>query len=523
MPSDATTPAAVFSPANARPRDQSVARGFLPGLLRQTQLATLQDVAGRRLLTVLGLMVCGYVVVNMIGDQQLFILANYIGPSILAVTSGCAGWDLLRKAPSAIWTPYFWAVANCCAFFGIGSLVPLLGNRATRETLAFGPFGVDAGWLFRTNFLNATGLFCMFLGLAVVSVTGWAQRDTRLRAAHPLSTSVLAMWFVIGGAFVRFGVLLPYRFRMSDFMIPGVSHLGHLIDIGFALCAFLGASGRRGWYGVLALLWPLHIATIVLEFSKFPLIIAIVLPALGMFLATGRRRVLVNAGILSCVVFATVQPLFIATRQQVAFAEGTIHQATLNERWQIISRTIQAPQWLPNRISDRQHALMRLYYNGPERFAMGRYDAGQAYKSPMAYWKLVLPRILVNNDDAVSPGKELYYLASGRRTCTVGLPIWADGYWQWGWPGAIGLSLLAGAFFGILSKRALVAISSRQFIMLPIILVGMKAGMVGPTNFFVSAVLSIIPIYVGYTIVAVVLTGMTSVENASDSGRESTV
>src|SRR5438067_688361 len=62
-------------------------------------------------------------------------LLNWLGPVLLTSIGSWGLWQLLRRAPAAIWTPLFTIRAATTVFLGLGSLATELGEGAARDVV----------------------------------------------------------------------------------------------------------------------------------------------------------------------------------------------------------------------------------------------------------------------------------------------------------------------------------------------------------------------------------------------------
>jgi hypothetical protein len=100
----------------------------------------------------------------------------------------------------------------------------------------------------------------------------------------------------------------------------------------------------------------------------------------------------------------------------------------------------------------------------------------------------------------IGPGRSYYALVTGREGARsfLGLSIYGDLYWQFGWWGILLVCPLIGGFFAMITIRSLQAISTREFILFPTVLIGIQISMLGPTKYMINGIIGPIPIYIAY-------------------------
>ena len=293
----------------------------------------------RRLPLSMLFLVIFYVTVLIFSSNEIgpgIVFANMAGPIFLIAILGVALVTTLRRCPVAIWTPYLLFLAQSALFFGLGPLAYHFGNSATVGRLSLGPLALSEHDLLRTNLLNSIGIFFALLGGHWVSRVRFLCHPHRLCPGGDLPkvrVETLAVVFLVSGALLKYGLILPYQFGMTNFVLPGViESLGNLFDLGLAIVAYLAVKKRGVWRAVLWVLLPIHLTLILLEFGKTPLVLALILPALGAYWAHHSLRRLAVWGGSIAVLFYLMQPLVFYGRQAIAMDTGMINHASLQER-----------------------------------------------------------------------------------------------------------------------------------------------------------------------------------------------
>ncbi|MEQ8693663.1 MAG: hypothetical protein RIC89_22860, partial [Pseudomonadales bacterium] len=198
--------------------------------------------------------------------------------------------NLVRKDPNTVWTPAAVYPLGTGLFMGFGPLSIFLSTEATQAYLLAGTYPVDASGLLRPLLLT-------LVGVTVCSLSMWSVMHLRLGSGssgpamarrNRLSLPVTAIFFLICGAVLKYGFVMPETYGLSSIEIPGtLKSLTSLVDLAFAVMAYLAARGKRTWLLIFLLLWPVHLGLTILEFSKRMLLLTILLPAAGVYLAHG--------------------------------------------------------------------------------------------------------------------------------------------------------------------------------------------------------------------------------------------
>lgn len=130
---------------------------------------------------------------------------------------------------------------------------------------------------------------------------------------------------------------------------------------------------------------------------------------------------------------------------------------------------------------------------------MREFDAGRPGDTLGSAWIVFVPRLLWSEKPVgIGPGARFYKLATGRDGTFLGLSVYGDAYWNFGWTGVIVLCSLMGGMIGLTSRLALYWLESRQVIYLPLIGLSMLSALLGPTKFFINGILAMIPLYLAY-------------------------
>lgn len=434
---------------------------------------------------------------------------NTIGPITLLLSLSMALYKIVKSSILSMWTPFNLFLVQSILFFGFGPLVYTLGNPQSQFLLNFGPLALTSQELLRTNLLSTLGILSVVVGLRFATATNFFLESSICPGAksRTIRMETLAVLFLLSGLLLKYGFVLPYKFGLSSFVIPGfLTSLINLFDLGLAIVAYLGVFNRR-WRLLLWLILPLHMAVVLLEFAKTPLMYALILPALGAFLAHQNIRRFIGWFLLAFVFLLLLQPFVHYGRLAITNKTGTIYRATLQERMQIAHSVFNKSSLLKIAASDASQAgWMRLSYSGPQAFAIREYDAGRAGDTLESVWTVFIPRILwPDKPVGISPGEDFYERVTGRRGTFLGLSIYGDAFWQFGWGGVVVVCVCVGFIFAFMSKWSIAWVQLKNFIFLPAILIGVSMGLNGPTKFIVNGIVGPLPIYLSYILAAIIL------------------
>lgn len=463
----------------------------------------------RALLVVTCALTVLYSLVDAIGSSWARDLANLLGPTSLGAVAFVAGLQLVRRQPMSIWSPYTWFLAAICLFYALGPLAYVLGGREVVAYLNSSlPITVTSGDLLRANLLNAAGIAGISGGF-LLGRSIWFGRRTGTSIDRPslARIKVLAILLLVVGGLLQYSLILPWEFGMYDFMLPGViNNLSKLFLFGLLTLAYVAARSSRPWKALLYVLWSTQVLIAVLQFSKANLVLTLLLPMLGLYLAKRNAKYLVTAAIMAGAAYFAVAHLVHFGRLEIAKETGGINQATLGQRFEIVARWMageaESFSFDQSDLSALEVGWARLAYVNVQSFAMNRYDDGARGSTLTAAFIVLIPRIVWPDKPFLTDmAKDYYELVTGwHRDTHLGLGLFGEGYWNYGWPGVLLTGMLAGVVFqlvGALSMRWM-GIGALEY--LPGIFLGIQMGLLGTTHLFATAIVGGGGLIVLYTI-----------------------
>ena len=437
-------------------------------------------------------------------SDSLIDEVNVLGPVALITSAVIVIFLGMRKCPTLVWTPYVLYLTNVAVFSGLGPLVYYFGNETTIAALNHGPFALTTRELMLTNLLNAVGVASAATGFYLFSRVSFGRRGAKPltggRMLH-LSPSSIAVSFLVAGATLRFLVFLPQQFGQTGVVLPGsFNNLQYLYDLGLAVTAYLAAKKGGRWTLIFWILLAAHLSIVILEFSKTALIIAMLLPALGAYVVNRDRKRLFLWVIVIGIVYYTVQPFVLYGRYALGEnISGNLYQATLDERLAITRQYFEEGKALSAwEASAKQNGWARLAYSGPQAYAMRERSRGYTNDTLSDIWTILIPRFFWPEKPIMSTGLDFYEYVTGRNTTYVGITVYADAYWNFGWFGVVVISGFMGMMFSLMSSLTLHWFRTEQFVYLPAMLIAANGAMDGPTKWVINGIFGPLPIYFGY-------------------------
>jgi hypothetical protein len=449
-----------------------------------------------------------YLTVQMLDSPWLVDAANLIGPVILGLITVLTGYRLVHRQPYAIWTPYSWFLGGVLLFYSLGPLVYMFGSNAIRVYLDNSlPIVVTSNDLLRTNILNVVGISSILIGFKLTRFIWIGPSYIYADETGSLKrVKVLTLWLLFLGGALQYFVILPWEFGVYDFILPGtIFNLNKLFLFGLVGMAYVTTRGARAWKLPFYVLWSLQVLISLLHFSKAAVLLSLILPVLGVYLANQNFKRLLISGFITVVVYISVAQLVHYGRHEIFNISGTTNQATLSQRLEILGRWIsgeaQTFEFAQSDLSDAETGWARLSYVNVQTYAMDRYDSGIPGDTLEKTLIVLIPRVLWSDKPVTTDlGKDFYELVTGRRLDTsLGVGLFAEGYWNLGWTGVVLLGVITGAIFWVLSGYAIHWLQNGAIEYLPGIFLGINMGILGITDFFANAIVGSTGFIVFYT------------------------
>lgn len=452
-------------------------------------------------------------------------LSNSILPFYFMAVTAYLGFYVARRISNAIWTPLVWFPVQSAVFYGLGPLVEIYGNEITRQSLANHYLALTPQELFRAHQLSVTGICTVLLGMYshfLLRARAWRMHThTPLPSVDPLK---LAIIFLIVGGLFKYLIVQPAQWGMINILVPGVlTNLNQVVDLGFAITAFCAVGGNRKARWIMLTWFPLHVFLCALSFSKLEVVIAILLPVLAAFAKHRNvRKLLFNLCIIG-IIFSQLQSTVHYGRALIYQQTGNISEAGYIKRMQYLTEYFVVEQFSNSEVYDtidqRQNWWTRLNFAGPQVQAMTLYDAGQSNPQVQDIWMRFVPRAIWPEKPILyGPGLYFYRLVSSNEAAFsfLGLSIYGDLYWQYGWTGVWVGGPVIGWLFCILSAYSLRFVRQREFLMLPFVLMSLQMGLLSPNKFVINGIIGDIPILVFYYLF---ISGLSVVLRSTRAGR----
>ncbi len=435
-----------------------------------------------------------YLFVWALNLKVLVDWANLWGPVTLGLVTGWSGFLLIRSKPITVWSPYAWALLTIVLFYSIGPLVYTLGNpQVVGYVNSFLP--ISSLDLLHTNLLDAVGIFSLLCGFYLTRNWGWKNQNLQpMKRVQPNLRAVALVFLVTGGA-LEYVLVLPDELGIIHTVVPGVIlNIGELYLMGLLIWGFLIARGSHELLFRFVLLWLIQIVLTFLTFNKGVFFFSLLLPFLGIYMGCPKLGYLLLFSVFAIgIYFVTARFSYwarieLAKQKEVSgLVKNLFVRSKITIDYFVESNHFSGVQ---ENTSNAAISWGRLNYANVQSFAMSRYDSGLPGHTLKDTGIILIPRFFWPEKPKITnQGTDFYYLVSGRHGTSLGLGIFGEGYWDYGWWGVLGLSFVTGMFFALLGNLSLGWIARSEFEYLPSVFTGISVGFGALPGLFVTSVI----------------------------------
>lgn len=407
-------------------------------------------------------------------------ITNYAVPILLILGLAWGCYTLALRNIGAIWAPLFWNRVVLIAYFGVGSIVPYLVNDETRELIEsfYYFFPEDVG---KYNLLN-----CVFIGvyqLTSIVLLGMAERRWKttgsLPKIEPSSLDIRAIGLILIGVglTIYYGLILPFALKIIDTPIPLlIGEMAQATLIGLFLLTVWSLQNRSPMIFAVLIVMGVQFFLGIIQLNKSESIFPVIMVAVGfIYHRPTLKRMLAS--------FALILSLFLVIAPMVGSARNYAYGTVVDTRELAIGTRVEAlaAYWVDEEVetlaNPYQSGWMRLSYVNGATFAINAYDQGLPGNSLENSLIVFVPRIIYPDKPSITGGGLAFNVAvQGVDTSasTPGIP--AEGYWNAGWFGVVGIAMFVSLVFTSWSVYTLAVLNSGAWHLFFIVLLGMRAG-----------------------------------------------
>lgn len=433
----------------------------------------------------------------------LYEAINIAGPLLLATIAGLANWNMVRRNPTAIWTPLFSFRLGVLVFLAFGALVPYLVSDPLVDRIK-GLYPYTEQEAAKVNllwFIYAT----LIVGAAKLA-SAFRGSETPVRLGELLegwTTAKLGILFFAVGISYSLLIDLPRQLELFLILVPGSLSLVFLAanSVGTFLITYHALQKGGAWYLLAAFILLLQIALGLVLYNKSMILLPILLSSLAMLFDRVTLPRVVGITVMLVTALNLLQPAVRQARDLHLLSYGSesggTTGGTIGERMSNITSL-----WTdgPLRENESGEGLLRLSYLNIGTFMVTEYDVGLPGNSIQAATYALIPRFIWPQKPVVTDaGRELYYRITGEATSFLAPTTAADLYWNMGWAGILLLTPVLGVFLWAATLASYSIVSAQDWFMMPFVLIAFLIGLGTDQGFvvgiFVPAVAALIAFF----------------------------
>jgi hypothetical protein len=414
----------------------------------------------------------------------VYDIANILIPLMIGVIGSWGIWRLIRRSPANVWTPLFALRASAVVFLAIGGLVTEFGSEETREVvLSLYAYSPEEGA--KTNTIFLAGYFVTIAAIKLASM---------MRPLPPPNPSAgvvfttkatlrLGVLFLALGFGYTFLIQLPLLINRSSVVLPGTLALmfSALSAVGTFLIALWSVERKGIAYLLVGVLLFVQLLISLLLLEKTVVLTSVLLVGLAFLLHKVSVYRIVGLTVALGALLAFVTPAVTQGRQIHARIYGDLDGGSMSERIGYSIEYLEGYR-IPSVAGDESSSFVRLHYVSPSAFAVTQYDAGLGSDVIANGFSALIPRALWPDKPNVSDiGTDFNEMVSGFNNSALGVVVFADAYWNFGWVGLL-IFIPAGFFLWWAAWNARQIVERRDWVMMPFVLVTFKIGMSPPSS-----------------------------------------
>jgi hypothetical protein len=466
----------------------------------------IDKVSLNRLVSMTGLLFVIYYSCYSIGADISFIeLVNKTCPLILMFACLWTGYRLIQKSNLMIWSPMPWFLFVCALYFGFG---PLVYHFGTPESIWYMDryYAVDEIGLLKTNMLNTVGiLFTVlgFLGSNLLLSRNTANFSQDRQDINVKLTKQFLVFLLAIGLPVKYFLFLPHHFGLLNWVLPGsIQYLSIFTSLSIIVLFVLVARGERQYRLSLYILITSELIVGLMTLAKIELIMTCLMIILGLFISRPRMLFLIAGSLMVLLLYAFLSPFVTYARlsfsvtgiDNIGELSGSIQQYAQSDKDEVAALLTPGVQgW-----------WTRFAYANSQSFAMDSYDDGNPGDSFSKAIYVFVPRLLFPDKPLMSSiSGDFNKMVTGNEESYSCPGVFAEAYWNGGWPLLIAACFFIGITFMPVSLLSMQYIRRGNLAILPCAYAGIMMGL-RPDNWFVMVYVgSIVQIIVLYYILSI--------------------
>lgn len=485
----------------ARPSD------YRPAKRRRPAYDVSLQTTGLELAALIGL-AAFYLITELVLSEDWYASIAVIGPIALAVILGTSALRMLKINPANIWTALFWFRVTTVLYFCFGQVVPFFLNEISY--LYFQNYYAPTPAEFiKLNLIIVTGVIC------VLSAGGFAGRIMKPLPAPTSGTQHnrhdfgrtfrLGILLLICGSLVKYLIVIPQALGFTSGTIPGaIVIFGSMSSGGIYLLTLLSLRSRNVALFVLMLgltIFEMTVGLVMMTKTETLIPMLVFIMAILSHRASFFRLSVTTLAMIF--MFNVLVPLVSHGRDVLNSQATDRGQVGITERLGMLSSYYDA-DLEQNKYGDFQGGFLRLSYASLGALFVNKYDIGDPGNSMELIFAVVIPRILWPEKPLIDLGRQMSIIVSGNENNAVGIGLYFESYWNFGWLGLPLLMIPFGMILAFLSRLTLTVFLHHNYILLPVVFIAMRVG-IAIDNAYVGQIGAIAQIIVLYYILTIAM------------------
>ncbi len=384
--------------------------------------------------------------------------ANTLIPATVLVASAIVFFFRIRRGPESLFMPLPWFAVSCAVYFGIGASAKVF---ATAESNEFSSclYRIDDVGVLRTNVLNAVALAIVFMTHALVALR-LPELPPPRGTPNPWRLIIVLAVFTIP---IKYGLLVPYELGLLSFVPPtSIAAFGSATRLVMFLLWDVTLGGRKRVFPLALAFTFVELAVALISHAKIEVLTVLFMVALAIYMHRPRISTIAACGSVAAVTYFLLVPYVTEARMVLSDRSDKGLSSRIEAS---LDATERHGSFAPD---ERQQGWWtRLDYTNAQAFAMDMYDRGSPGRTYEEIPQLFVPRFIWLDKPVVLYGAQFNRLATGTDTSSTAPGVFAEGYWNFGWPGVTFTCLYIGAILAILEKFASTFLRVRDFRWLP--------------------------------------------------------
>jgi hypothetical protein len=426
--------------------------------------------------------------------------------TLFIILVGCLGAAAahILGSPVRLWFPITWFLLTAAAYYGFG---PLLYYFGTAETIEYSNafYYVGDFELYRANLLNLVGIVSV-MGMYLLLGKYVARRHSeqimtdyhRKSVQHALRR--ISIIFVSIGIPVKLLLVLPRSLGLSDEVLPGgVEYFAVLSTIALAPLFILYRSNKTKYALPFFLLLFFEGGTAIVMLSKLAILkVGITLLLAAVLTGTRFKRLIIIGLIVAFVYGVVLTPLITLSRIQYG-AKGLTSLSDTQSA--LDSFALSGREDIGDLLPGVQSWWSRLNYANAQSFAMTAYDQGRPGDTFALLLYAFVPRILYPEKPIMTSGVEFNVVVNGNPDSQSAPGMFAEAYWNGGWPLALFAFLSMGALYWAWELYAKRKVAYLRLAYMPVIWMGLFSA-IQQDSWFVPGIVGVLPIAFAFHLLA---------------------